>query len=198
MLEPQSTGLFVLLLVVFAAAVTWLARARNVAVRVLAALLTFIPAAFFGIVLVNKYYGYYQSWGAAVADVTGTGGPGGGPPGRHLRAAGGMTEMFGSPVYASIARQDGYTAHLLVHGRASHLTRNLYVYLPPQYFQPRYRSYRFPVIELVHGYPGEPQDWITVVGITAMLHDLVGHGLAKRPCSSCRTLTARGASPCSA
>ena len=178
MFEPQSTAVFLLLLAMFASFATWLVLAKSLTARILAALLVFLPAALFGIVLVNKYYGYYQSWGAAAADITGTGGPGGGPPGNHLRAAG-MTEMFGSPVYTSIARQDGYTAALVVHGRASHLTRKVYVYLPPQYFQPRYRSYRFPVIELVHGFPGEPQDWITVVGITATLHDLISRGLAK-------------------
>jgi enterochelin esterase-like enzyme len=87
--------------------------------------------------------------------------------------------MFGSPVYTTIARQDGYTVSLVVHGQASHLTRKVYVYLPPQYFQPRYRSYRFPVIELVHGFPGEPQDWITVVGISTTLPELIQRGLAK-------------------
>jgi enterochelin esterase-like enzyme len=53
-----------------------------------------------------------------------------------------------------------------VTGPRSHLTRVVYVYLPPQYFEPAYGKYRFPVIELIHGQPGEPQDWITVLGVT--------------------------------
>jgi enterochelin esterase-like enzyme len=53
------------------------------------------------------------------------------------------------------------------------------VFLPPQYFQQAYGSYRFPVIELIHGSPGEPQDWINVAGGTAALVRLVNSGLAK-------------------
>jgi enterochelin esterase-like enzyme len=55
----------------------------------------------------------------------------------------------------------------------------VYVYLPPQYFQPAYRAYRFPVIELIHGQPGEPQDWINVVGVTDILQHLVSQHTAQ-------------------
>ena len=41
--------------------------------RVLAACLAFIPAMLFGVAAVNKYYGYYQTWGAAAADIGGQG-----------------------------------------------------------------------------------------------------------------------------
>jgi hypothetical protein len=78
-----------------------------------------------------------------------------------------------------LAALDGYTFHLNVPGRLSHITRSVYVYVPPQYFQRSYRDYRFKAIELLHGFPGEPQDWITVVGVTTTLRDLVGSGLAK-------------------
>ena len=64
-------------------------------------------------------------------------------------------------------------------GPRSHITRSVYVYLPPEYFQPSYKTYRFPVIELIHGQPGEPQDWINVVGITATMDQLVSEGHAK-------------------
>ena len=53
------------------------------------------------------------------------------------------------------------------------------MYLPPQYFQQAYRNYRFPAIELLHGFPGTPLDWITVVGVTTTLQDLISSGLAK-------------------
>jgi enterochelin esterase-like enzyme len=62
---------------------------------------------------------------------------------------------------------------LMVTGPSSHLTRVVYVYLPPQYFEPAYGKYRFPVIELIHGQPGEPQDWITVVGVTRTFDTLL-------------------------
>jgi enterochelin esterase-like enzyme len=55
----------------------------------------------------------------------------------------------------------------------------VYVYLPPQYFQPTYQAYRFPVIELIHGQPGEPQDWITVAGVTHAFGRLLQDKLAR-------------------
>ena len=68
-------------------------------------------------------------------------------------------------------------------GQASHLTRAVYVYLPPQYFQAKYSDYRFPVIELLHGFPGQPQDWITVIGDH---HDPEEPGRGReRPSRSC-------------
>jgi len=55
----------------------------------------------------------------------------------------------------------------------------VYVYLPPAYFEQQYAHYRFPVIELIHGQPGEPQDWINVVGIQVTLNYLIKHGYAR-------------------
>ena len=54
MLEPQSTALFILLMVVFCALVCWIALARQMVFRVLAACLAFIPAMLFGVAAVNK------------------------------------------------------------------------------------------------------------------------------------------------
>ena len=55
----------------------------------------------------------------------------------------------------------------------------MYVYLPPQYFQPGYQDYRFPVIELIHGQPGKPEDWISVVGVTNTFDHLLDDKLAR-------------------
>ena len=33
----------------------------------------FLPAMAFGVLAVNKYYGYYQTWGAAINDFTNQG-----------------------------------------------------------------------------------------------------------------------------
>jgi hypothetical protein len=72
-LEPQSTALFILLMVVFCALVCWMALTRQMVFRVLAACLAFIPAMLFGVAAVNKYYDYYQTWGAAASDLGGQG-----------------------------------------------------------------------------------------------------------------------------
>ena len=70
MLEPQSAALFVLLIAMFGVLVWRALAARRIAVRVLAACLAFVPAMTFGVLAVNKYYGYYQTWGSMVADLT--------------------------------------------------------------------------------------------------------------------------------
>src|SRR5579875_3043837 len=152
---PQSTAFFVLLMVIFAAVVFWIAA-------------------------VNKYYDYYQNWNSAIADFSSQPGPVAGIPGVRLTSVRGITRLIdGNYAYTRLAAQDGFTLRVVVHGRLSHLTRNVYVYLPPQYFQAAYRHYRFPVIELIHGFPGEPQDWITVLDITSTLRGLIAGGLAK-------------------
>ena len=70
MLEPQSTALFLLLMVAFGCLVVWAVVAKQAVFRLLAACLAFVPAMLFGVVAVNKYYGYYQTWGAMTADLT--------------------------------------------------------------------------------------------------------------------------------
>jgi enterochelin esterase-like enzyme len=174
MLEPQSTTLFVLLILIFGALIWRAVAARRAAFRILAGCLAFVPAVAFGVLGVNKYYGYYQTWGALVADFTNQGvdaepqvpavtfAPGPGP-----------ATLDGSRGQLLQAQRQGYLVRLMVTGPRSHLTRVVYVYLPPQYFEPAYGRYRFPVIELIHGQPGEPQDWITVVGVTRTFDTLL-------------------------
>jgi enterochelin esterase-like enzyme len=65
-----------------------------------------------------------------------------------------------------------------VPGALSRVSRPALIYLPAQYFQPVYAGYRFPVIELMHGYPGRPQDWINVLQVTATLGGLTAAGRA--------------------
>src|SRR4029077_16765652 len=61
--------------------------------------------------------------------------------------------------------QVGYLFQTSITGAHSNLTRNVYVYLPPQYFQKTYRHYKFPVIKLLHGSPGNPQAWVDVMAV---------------------------------
>jgi enterochelin esterase-like enzyme len=180
MLEPQSMALFVLLVVIFGGLMWPTIVARHAALRVLAAGLAFLPAMLFGVLAVNKYYGYYQTWGAVVADLTN----------RGVDAASGVPDITptsgsrsgtldGSYAQLKLAQQQGYTLRLMVTGSRSRITRVVYVYLPPQYFQSGYRAYRFPVIELIHGQPGQPEDWITVLGVTNTFDRLLQERLAR-------------------
>jgi enterochelin esterase-like enzyme len=180
MLQPQSTALFVLLLVIFGGLMWPTIVARHAAFRILAACLAFLPAMLFGVLAVNKYYGYYQTWGAVVADLSNQGvNAASRVPDIALTSGSRSGTLDGSSSYLRLAQQQGYTLRLMVTGPRSRITRVVYVYLPPQYFQSGYRAYRFPVIELIHGQPGKPEDWISVVGVTASFDRLLAEKLAQ-------------------
>jgi enterochelin esterase-like enzyme len=180
MLEPQSTVFFLLLVVVFIGVLWWMLVTRHLAVRAVAAILAFASAMMFGIATVNKYYDYYQNWGAIAADLGNQGVP---ATALSTTASGPATKLgadTGSHIDVAIARRLGLTVRLRIHGRASHITRTVFVFLPPQYFWSGfYQKYRFPVIELIHGFPGQPQDWITVLGVNSTLDSMVGSHRAK-------------------
>jgi enterochelin esterase-like enzyme len=180
MLEPQSTTIFVLLILIFGALIWRALAARRAAFRVLAGCLAFVPAMAFGVLAVNKYYDYYQTWGAMIADVTNQGVDAASQvPGVTFASGSQPVTLGGSRGRLLQAQQQGYLLRLMVAGPRSHLTRVVYVYLPPQYFEPAYHAYRFPAIELIHGQPGVPQDWITVVGVTHTLDTLLEHKAAQ-------------------
>jgi enterochelin esterase-like enzyme len=179
--EPQSTEFFLILITVFGALVWWLIVAKQLVFRILAACLAFIPAMAFGVAAVNKYYDYYQNWNAAISDLTNQGvqaaanvpASGGSKPGVKF----GM--FLGQSIDTELAAQAGVTVRLNVRGSLSHIQRRVYVYLPPQYFQSAWQSYRFPVLELIHGFPGNPQDWISVLSVNTTLNSMVSQGTAK-------------------
>jgi enterochelin esterase-like enzyme len=165
-LEPQATGFFLLLIVVFAALLFWVAVAKQVVFRVFAACLAFIPAMMFGVAAVNKYYDYYQTWGAALSDLNG-----GTAANLPNLAAGGLNKKklqqdLNRSTNLSEDQQFGTVFDTTVTGPKTHIKREVLVYLPPQYFQTAYAHYKFPVIELLHGSPGNPSAWINVMDVT--------------------------------
>ena len=99
-----------------------------------------------GIVVVNDYFGYYTSWSDAYE------GTFGGPPG--------PTALAIDTRHPGVIRdQTGRLFSFRLPGAKSHINRDGLVYLPPQYFLHRYRTVRFPVVELLHGTPGSPANW---------------------------------------
>jgi enterochelin esterase-like enzyme len=164
--EPQGTGFFLLLMVVFGALIVWVAVAKQVVFRVLAACLAFLPAMVFGIASVNKFYDYYQTWGGMVSDLTGQGAS---TIPKYTVAGAGSHKQFDKDIgrVTSTAEdaQVGYLFQTTITGVRSHLVRDVYVYLPPQYFQKAYAHYKFPVIELLHGSPGNPEAWVSVLDV---------------------------------
>jgi enterochelin esterase-like enzyme len=174
MFEPQGIFFFLVLLIAFGALLLWLAKARGIVFRVIAGGLAFIPAMLFGVAAVNKYYDYYQTWGAITADF-GNQGVASLPQAPHLGNKSGDTisRLGLSPQARAEAGQTGYLFETRISGRLSGISRTAYIYLPPQYFQPRYASYRFPAIELLHGSPGTPEQWVNPMNVLPTLDDLV-------------------------
>ena len=179
MLEPQGTLFFLLLLLSFGGLVVWLAITKQVVFRVLAAILAFIPAMAFGIAAVNKYYDYYQTWGALFSDISGQTGQ----TATQLSAAG-LGKNDATSISAQLAQttnptldaQEGYLFRTVITGPKSHITREVYIYLPPQYFSETYAKYTFPAVELLHGSPGQPETWINVMDVIPIyLHLLATH-----------------------
>ena len=177
--EPQSTLFFLLMMVIFGALMLWLVLAKQLVFRMLAACLAFIPAMMFGVAAVNKYYDYYQNWHAAVADLTSQGVQAA-VGHSNVKLGAGFITILGQTVDTAVARQQGITLTVPIYGPSSDITRTVYVFLPPQYFWPgTYENYRFPAIELLHGFPGSPADWITVLGVNSVLNDLVSQRTAQ-------------------
>ncbi len=174
MLEPQSTALFLLLMAAFGALVVWAVLAKQPVFRLLAACLAFIPAMLFGVAAVNKYYGYYETWAAVLADFTNLGVQNiPHVPSAGRNSARQFDHLLGRSINAQQAALGGAEIGLKVTGAKSRIARNLIIYLPPQYFQKQYATYRFPAIELIHGQPGEPQDWLAALDVQTTLQDLV-------------------------
>ncbi len=175
-LGPQGTVFFLILMLVFAGLLAWLVFAKQIAFRVLAACLAFVPAMLFGVAAVNKYYDYYQTWGSIVADFTNQG-VATLPEVPHLagKVDGGISKLGLSPEARAEATQTGYLFETTVKGRLSRISRVVYIYLPPQYFLTRYDNYQFPVIELLHGSPGNPEQWVNPMNVLPTLDDMIAN-----------------------
>jgi enterochelin esterase-like enzyme len=61
-------------------------------------------------------------------------------------------------------------------GRVSGVNAEVYVWLPPQYGEPAYRHHKFPVVELLSGYPGSAKAWFGSLHAVAQLRPLMRDG----------------------
>ncbi|MEU9395531.1 alpha/beta hydrolase-fold protein [Streptomyces sp. NPDC048324] len=106
----------------------------------------------------NQSFGFYASWAdlfgqekdqGVVVNHTALGGSGG-PleviDTSNVRGAGGAPPQSG-----------GQIQKVDIVGRRTHIATPAYVYLPPEYFQPRYRTRTFPATVVLTGYPGTAQ-----------------------------------------
>ncbi len=167
MLGPQGTLFLLLLLAAFGGLITWLVKTSQIVFRVIAAFLAFIPAMVFGIAVVNKYYDYYQTWGSLVTDLSGESAS---VPQLSAASLGkgnarSLISTLGQSGNAGLDARYGLLFRATIAGRRSQISRQAYVYLPPQYFSKAYADYKFPAIELLHGSPGDPAAWVNVMNV---------------------------------
>lgn len=109
-------------------------------------------------VAANQAFGFYASWAdlfgretaqGVVVDHTASGGAAG--PLQVLTTAGLNGPGGRSPQTA------GQVQKVDIVGRTTHIPTPAYVYLPPEYFQPQYRTRTFPAAVVLTGYPGTAQ-----------------------------------------
>ena len=115
-------------------------------------------------VWINNSYGLYTSWddllgednGSVVAAMPG-------PPANRAvftQAANGMLDTY-------------------FHGKYSKLSGEVLVWTPPQYDEPQYKTYRFPVMMLLHGVPGSPSSWLEEGGMPGTIATMMADGTVK-------------------
>lgn len=64
-------------------------------------------------------------------------------------------------------------------GTQSKVTGTVLVWLPPQYFQPRYAHTYFPVVQLFSGFPGSPQTWLSSMDAPSIVSQAVDNHTAQ-------------------
>ncbi|MFD3498315.1 alpha/beta hydrolase [Streptomyces sp. NPDC058676] len=129
-------------------------RALRTAARVLMLLFAQGTAVALIFTLVNNENNLYDNW----ADLLGTG--------DHVQQAvdlgadgtGGIALKRLPKVHQRFTKTGGVRVTQL-EGRVSGVNAEVYVWLPPQYDEPAYRHHRFPVVELLSGYPGSAKAW---------------------------------------
>lgn len=109
---------------------------------------------------VNRHFGYYRSW----RDLVGVHSPD--LVSLPARADAPAVRREVAALHPRAGR--GVLTHVRIPGPASGLTREGFVYLPPQYFQRAWADVRFPVVEMLHGAPGIPAD--VVIGLHPAEH----------------------------
>ena len=137
-------------------------KAFRAAARVLMLLFAQATAVTLIFVLVNNQNNLYDNW----ADLLGTG--------NHVQQAadlgrdgtGGIAFKKLPKVKQDFKEADGPGMHQAggvqvtqLKGRVSGVNAEVYVWLPPQYNDPAYRHKKFPVVEILPGYPGSAKAW---------------------------------------
>ena len=123
----------------------------------------------------NQAFGFYASWADLFGRETGEGvvvdydGTAAGP--LHVT---GIQEV--EVAGGSRPRVGGQIQKIDIVGRSTHIATPAYVYLPPEYFQPRHRTRTFPAAVVLTGYPGTAQALIKSLHYPQTAHELARDG----------------------
>lgn len=138
-------------------------------------------------VLVNNWGQFYTSWGDLLGTVNtppvisvygahttpSTTHLGGAAPLRvaavSIGTATGRMQLQNNMGWSTAAQRDtrGEVDGAVITGLDSGLTVPAYVYLPPQYFLPKYAHHKFPAVEVLSGYPGSALSLVDTMGYPA-------------------------------
>ncbi|WP_445284197.1 alpha/beta hydrolase [Streptomyces sp. DSM 118148] len=126
----------------------------------------------------NQVFGFYADWAdlfgrqteqGVVVDHTSGGGSGGPLQVLSTSPVPGVTGASGPQAAGRIQRVD-------ITGRTSRIASPAYVYLPPEYFQPRYRTRTFPAAVVLTGYPGTAQALVDKLNYPRTAQELAKDG----------------------
>ncbi|MET7490166.1 alpha/beta hydrolase-fold protein [Streptomyces sp. NPDC005538] len=154
-------------------------KAVRVAARALMLLFAQGTAVTLVFVMVNNQNNLYDNW----ADLLGTG--------NHVQQAADlgkngtgdislkrlpMVRQHFSPAEGPGMRAAGGVEVTQLKGQVSGVNAEVYVWLPPQYKEPAYRHHKFPVVEVLPGYPGSAKAWFGSLHANAQLLPLMKSG----------------------
>jgi enterochelin esterase-like enzyme len=154
-------------------------RVLRTALRALMLLFAQATAVTLVFAVVNNANNLYDNW----ADLLGTG--------NHVHQAadlgpdgtGGIAYRKLPKVRQAFTQADGPGMHAAggvevtqLEGRVSGVSAEVYVWLPPQYDEPANRNRKFPVVELLSGYPGSAKAWFGSLKVHEQLEPLMRSG----------------------
>ncbi|MBT2420954.1 esterase [Streptomyces sp. ISL-22] len=154
-------------------------RVVQAAGRVLMLLFAQTTAVALVFTLVNNANQLYDNWGdllgtsdhvheAADLGASGTGGI-------ALEKLPKVRQVF-KPGKGPGMREEGGVLVTQLRGRVSGVQAEVNVWLPPQYRDPAYRDHRFPVVEVLPGYPGSSKAWFGTMDAPQQLAPLMRSG----------------------
>ncbi|WP_200304510.1 alpha/beta hydrolase [Streptomyces adelaidensis] len=127
----------------------------------------------------NQAFGFYASWADLLGRETGQGvvvDHDGADAGGPLRVVGTQRVNVTGGARPAVG---GQIQKVEIVGRTTRIASPAYVYLPPEYFQPEYRTRTFPAAVVLTGYPGTAEALIKGLHFPRTAHKLAQGGEAQ-------------------